>query len=1066
MEPTVQSGQQSALPICSLIIPTKDKLNFLKPCVESVLTSDDIDSIEIIIIDNQSVETETIQYLQSLSLTPNIRVLNWNDTFNFSAINNFAVEQCQSDYVCFLNNDIEIKDPQWLRKLLAVAELADVGAVGCTLLYPDSSIQHAGIALDEKTIAQHIAVGKNGDFLTEQGITLPYAVDAVTAACLVMRKSQFLRMGGFNEDQLAVAFNDVDLCLRLGDKGLAVLSHPGVVLTHHESVSRLSDELPANRKRALKEHAFMQYRWRIRLINHSFSSGIPELIQNAALVNEKASNSIAEIARKAADRLYLQDSASRSSSKEMRNIYSTAAALSETQDYFRNLQSDYKNLEAHAERLQRAHGLIENSIFWRMTYPLRLLKNAIAPGSKKQATVNEPLAIENAEQETRQIEGQQLEKQKLDSSAKGALDKFLASAEQLQFPEAETPQLSIVLVFYQQAHLSYLCLQALLEFADVCYELIIVDNNSTDETAKLLNKINNATIIRNADNFGFVKAVNQAAEVAAGEYILLLNNDALIEKNTLSSALQVIESDKSVGAVGAKIKLLDGSTQEAGSIIFSDGACLGYGRGKATENYEFMFQRDVDYCSGAFLLFRNSSFKALGGFDLDYAPAYYEESDFCIRLQKQGLRTVYVPNSQITHYEFASSGGMEGAKKLQAEHREVLCTKHADYLAEQFTNDGSNVLRARTRNNFPNILVIDDRVPYPSLGAGYPRCANILFELSRMELNISFYPLLFPEEQWDDVYKTLPNTIEVILESGHDELQSFLTQRKDFYQFVVVSRVHNMEFFNHCLSLQPDLLGDAKIIYDAEAVSAPREILRKEFLGETLSAEDQAELIDKELQQSKLAEKIVAVSDNEAEIFKRHGYSEPVVLGHTLANKPGSNGFIQRSGLLFVGALRDEGSPNVDSLLWFLINVFPILEQAIPDIKLNIVGDNSAPSLAAIGKDNVNFTGRVDSIEEIYNASRVFIAPTRFAAGIPHKIHEAAAKGLPSVTTALLAQQLGWQDTKELLVGDTPEAYAAQCIKLYQDQNIWQNVRDAGLTAIANDCSQEAFRKNLAGLFT
>ena len=112
MEPTVQSGQQSALPICSLIIPTKDKLNFLKPCVESVLTSDDIDSIEIIIIDNQSVETETIQYLQSLSLTPNIRVLNWNDTFNFSAINNFAVEQCQSDYVCFLNNDIEIKDPQ------------------------------------------------------------------------------------------------------------------------------------------------------------------------------------------------------------------------------------------------------------------------------------------------------------------------------------------------------------------------------------------------------------------------------------------------------------------------------------------------------------------------------------------------------------------------------------------------------------------------------------------------------------------------------------------------------------------------------------------------------------------------------------------------------------------------------------------------------------------------------------------------------------------------------------------------------------------------------------------
>ena len=175
-----------------------------------------------------------------------------------------------------------------------------------------------------------------------------------------------------------------------------------------------------------------------------------------------------------------------------------------------------------------------------------------------------------------------------------------------------------------------------------------MDNNSTDETGKLLNKISNATIIRNTDNLGFVEAVNQAGKVANGEYILLLNNDALIEKNTLSNALQVIESDESIGAVGAKIKLLDGNTQEAGSIIWNDGACLGYGRGMPADDYQFMFQRDVDYCSGAFLLFRNSSFKALNGFDLDYAPAYYEESDFCIRLQKQGLRIVYVPVS-YTH---------------------------------------------------------------------------------------------------------------------------------------------------------------------------------------------------------------------------------------------------------------------------------------------------------------------------------------------------------------------------------------------------------------------------------
>lgn len=1071
MQATPQSDQQSAVPICSLIIPTKDKLNFLKPCIESVLASDDSDSVEIIIVDNESVEAETQKYLQWVNDKLNVRVLSWNEPFNFSAINNFAAEQCRSDYLCFLNNDIEIKDPQWLRKLLAVAELDEVGAVGCTLLYPNSSIQHAGIALDEKTIAQHIAVGEDGGFLAEQGISLPYAVDAVTAACLVMRKALFLRMGGFNEDQLAIAFNDVDLCLRLADKGLPILSHPGVVLIHHESVSRQSDELPANRKRALKEHAFMQFRWRIRLMGRRFSCGIPDLIRETVSVNEASSIAVIEIAKKAADRLYLQDSASRSSSKKLRNMYSTAAALAETQDYFRNLQRDYKNLEGHAQRLQHAHELIESSVFWRMTYPLRWLKTAITLGGKKRAPVAGSATLVNTEHAAQQVAAQQdaaqqQEKERLDSSAKAALDKFLSSKEQLQFAETAVPRVSIVLVFYQQAHLSYLCLQSLLEFADVSYELIIVDNNSTDETAKLLDKISHAKIIRNTENLGFVKAVNQAGEVASGEYILLLNNDALIETNTLSNALQVIDEDETVGAVGAKIKLLDGSMQEAGSIIFSDGACLGYGRGESPDDSEYMFQRDVDYCSGAFLLFRSRCFKALGGFDLDYAPAYYEESDFCIRLQKQGLRIVYVPSCQITHYEFASVGGMEGAKKLQAEHQQVLCAKHADFLAQRFANDGRNVLRARTHNNFPNLLVIDDRVPYPSLGAGYPRCSNLLFELSKMDLNISFYPLLFPEEKWDDVYKTLPNTIEVILESGHDGLQSFLAARKNFYQHVVVSRVHNMEFFNHCLSLDPDLLGDAKIIYDAEAVSAPREILRREFLGEAMSVEDQAELIDKELQQSKLAEKIVVVSNNEADIFKRHGYNDTVVLGHTIASNPGGNGFMQRSGLLFVGALRDEGSPNVDSLLWFLINVFPLLEQAIPGIKLTVVGDNSAPSLATINKDNIHFTGRLDSIEELYNSCRVFIAPTRFAAGIPHKIHEAAAKGLPSVATALLAQQLGWKDTKELLVGDTPEAYAAACSKLYRDQALWQDVRDAGLAAITEDCSQESFRKNLAGLFS
>tara|TARA_B100000579_G_C22588116_1_gene736744 strand:- start:269 stop:829 length:561 start_codon:yes stop_codon:yes gene_type:complete len=179
---------------------------------------------------------------------------------------------------------------------------------------------------------------------------------------------------------------------------------------------------------------------------------------------------------------------------------------------------------------------------------------------------------------------------------------------------------------------------------------------------------------------------------------------------------------------------------------------------------------------------------------------------------------------------------------------------------------------------------------------------------------------------------------------------------------------------------------------------------------------------------------------------------------------PGNNSFINRDGLLFVGALRDEGAPNVDSLLWFCINVLPLIERNLPRIKVYVVGELGAPSLFTIKKENISFLGKIKHLDEIYNQCKVFIAPTRFAAGIPHKVHEAAANGIPCVTTELLAKQLNWTDGEELLIGDTPDEFAAQCLRLYGDQKLWKNIREQGLSAINNDCSQTNFQKQLKSI--
>ncbi|MDD9890065.1 MAG: glycosyltransferase family 4 protein, partial [Gammaproteobacteria bacterium] len=346
-----------------------------------------------------------------------------------------------------------------------------------------------------------------------------------------------------------------------------------------------------------------------------------------------------------------------------------------------------------------------------------------------------------------------------------------------------------------------------------------------------------------------------------------------------------------------------------------------------------------------------------------------------------------------------------------------------------------------------------------------PRAAHLIHSLSELNLNISFYPLQFPIDSWSEIYRTLPKTVEVIANKGRLGMQSFLSSRRHCFQYIMVSRVHNMAFLQEILEADSSLIAGAKLIYDAEALTAAREIMQKQFFKQFVSENEKDELISKEMQHASLADTVIAVSEKEAAIYRQHNIKNVCVLGHTMKIIAGENEFTEREGLLFVGALRDEGSPNVDSLLWFTVNVLPLIEKSIPDIKLYIAGDSSASSLASIDKVNVSFLGRVENLDDIYNSCRVFIAPTRFAAGIPHKVHEATARGIPCVITPLLADQLGWQHEQEVLVGTSPEEYAEQCIRLYQDKALWQSVRDAGLDAVAEDCSEEKFQSNLNSLF-
>ncbi len=268
----VRFALQSPLPLVSIIIPTKDRLDLLKVCLESILQKTTYPNIELVILDNGSSEAATLKYLEDIQKRPNCLVIRDDGPFNFSAINNKAVKASTGAVLLFLNNDTEVLTPEWVEAMLSFAQLPTVGCVGARLWYPNESIQHAGVFLGMGEIAGHghknLPRGHNGYF---NRAVEHQAVSAVTGACLMVRRDLFEKVGGFDVD-LAVAFNDVDLCLKARQLGLRNIYVPEAELYHHESISRGNDVAPEKAERFARETALMKKRWGDILKNDPYYS--------------------------------------------------------------------------------------------------------------------------------------------------------------------------------------------------------------------------------------------------------------------------------------------------------------------------------------------------------------------------------------------------------------------------------------------------------------------------------------------------------------------------------------------------------------------------------------------------------------------------------------------------------------------------------------------------------------------------------------------------------------------------------------------------------------------------
>ena len=268
-------------PLVSIIIPNKDQPDTLKSCIRSIVNNSTYLNYELVIIDNASVESDTKALYQDLKKNPQVRLLNWDNPFNYAAINNFAANHAKGEQLLFLNNDTEVISSDWIEAMLEFATRTDVGAVGAKLLYPDATLQHAGVILGIGGVAGHShKYFPTNSFGYFGRLVIPQNLSAVTAACIMIPQNVFKEVGGFDEGY-ALAFNDVDLCLKIRGLGKLIVWTPHAELYHYESKTRGYEDTAEKQVRFKREIDRFQARW-----GETLEKGDPYYNPNLSLTKE------------------------------------------------------------------------------------------------------------------------------------------------------------------------------------------------------------------------------------------------------------------------------------------------------------------------------------------------------------------------------------------------------------------------------------------------------------------------------------------------------------------------------------------------------------------------------------------------------------------------------------------------------------------------------------------------------------------------------------------------------------------------------------------------------------
>jgi O-antigen biosynthesis protein len=615
----------------------------------------------------------------------------------------------------------------------------------------------------------------------------------------------------------------------------------------------------------------------------------------------------------------------------------------------------------------------------------------------------------------------------------------------IELRPSDDPRASVVILTRHNLAKLAACLRSLEHNVapETAYEVIVLLNDAEPgiETA-LGRQVSGARVLSSEVNLGFSGGNNRAARHARGEYLVLLNDDTEVEPRWLEALVEAADAHPYAGAVGSRMLFPDGRLQEAGSAIWSDGTTSPRGRGLPPGSRAFSALEPVDYCSASSLLVRRRTWDAVGGFDEEYAPAYYEDTDLCLAIAERGERVLYQPLSRVLHHESSSSD--DSFKRfLFARNLERVRSKWARRLRdhEPPPRDGAPgaLERAvhRARGCRPRVLAVDSRIPEERLGAGYPRMLDTLRTLSE-RFSVAFHPW----ERRDGDFSEL-GRLGIELVDG--DLEEHLASPGVLYEAAILSRPNAIGPVIEALRRHQPA---AALVYDVEALYYRRMASKAAVLEQPADAERaaaRAEVMRRiEEAIAREVDRLVCLSPVEAEILARVEGHAPIELleQYRPSARPTERGFRERRDMLYAaGWAAGADSPNADGLEWFATDILPAIREQVPWARLVVTGADPPTHVTRLAGPSIQFLGYVEDMHVVYDRARVVVVPMRYGAGVKMKTTEALQFGVPTVTTTIGADGVDLYGGAALEVTDDPREFAARVARLLRDPRAWEERR-------------------------